>query len=173
MKQLAWGAKVSLQFRQAVVAMAARLGHDPNWDMACMAFETGETFNPAVHNAAGSGAVGLIQFMPQTAFALGTTPEELAKMTDVHQLFYVERYFGGYKNKLNSLADVYGAILWPAMIGKPDDYVVFDSADAKHPKTYLQNKGLDFNKDGKITKAEVVAKVQATLDRGFYRQNVF
>lgn len=41
--------------------------------MAAMAFESGETFSPSIKNAAGSGAVGLIQFMPSTAKALGTS----------------------------------------------------------------------------------------------------
>lgn len=35
--------------------------------MACMAFETGETFSPNEPNKADSGAVGLIQFMPKVA----------------------------------------------------------------------------------------------------------
>lgn len=71
---LAWGKKVSKPFRDRVLRMGAALQADPSHLMACMAFETGRTFDPAVRNAAGSGAVGLIQFMPATAQALGTPP---------------------------------------------------------------------------------------------------
>lgn len=164
---LAWGSKVPTEFSDAVIAMCGRLSiSDPSWMMACMAFETGETFSPSIRNGAGSGAVGLIQFMPSTASALGTSIEDLVVMTAVEQLTYVESYFFPRKGKLHSLGDVYGAILWPGMIGKPSDAVIFDAADTTHPKLYLQNKGLDLNKDGTITKAEIVARVQREYDRG-------
>lgn len=171
---LAWGAKVSPTFRTTVVAVCRRVViEDPSWLMACMAFETGETFSPSIRNGAGSGAVGLIQFMPSTAAALGYTVEELVNMTAESQIYVVEAYFKSWAGRLHSLGDVYGAILWPGMIGKADNWVVFDSADTKHPKRYIQNKGLDFNRDGKITKAEVVAKVKAKLDRGLQPPFVF
>lgn len=64
---IAWGKKVSPAFKSKVVAMAKMLNTDPNWLMAVMAFESGESFRPDIRNAAGSGATGLIQFMPATA----------------------------------------------------------------------------------------------------------
>lgn len=164
---LAWGARVSPIFRADVAGMCGRLGiAEPSWLMACMAFETGQTFSPSIRNAAGSGAIGLIQFMPSTAVMLGTTIEYLADMTSEEQLVMVEKYFTPWTGRLRNLGDVYAVILWPGMIGKPDDFVVFDQADPDHPKYYIQNKGLDFNHDGKITRAEVVARVQKELDRG-------
>lgn len=169
--QLSWGSRVAPDFRAEAVAVSDRLGIDPSWLMACMAFETGETFSASVPNAAGSGAVGLIQFMPQTAAALGTTTKDLAAMTATQQLAYVDRYFYPRAGKLHSLGDVYGAILWPAMIGKPDTAVVFDKADPTHPKLYIQNKGLDFNKDGQITRGEIMARVQRELDKGLLPVN--
>jgi hypothetical protein len=147
--KLAWGARVSAAFRARVVAISTMLGLDPSDLMSCMAFETGETFRADVRNAAGSGAVGLIQFMPSTAAALGTTTSVLAAMTAEQQLDYVLRYFKPWVGRLKSLGDVYGAILWPGMIGRADAYVVFDKADAQRPKLYIQNAGLDFNKDGR------------------------
>lgn len=165
--RLAWGAKVSPTFAKMVVAMCNRVAiADPSWLMACMAFETGETFSASIRNAAGSGAVGLIQFMPSTAATFGVTVEQMAAMTAEAQLQYVEAYFRPWAGRLRSLGDVYGAILWPGMIGKPDDAVIFDREDPKRPKLYLQNKGLDANKDGDITKVEIVVKVQAKLTRG-------
>lgn len=163
---LAWGKVVSEEFVDSICAIGNYLAVSPSYLMACMAFETGETFRPDIRNAAGSGAVGLIQFMPNVAAALGTTTDELAVMSAVDQLAYVVRYFSPWAGKLHSLGDTYGAILWPAMIGKPDDYPVFRKTDPYHPKLYLQNKGLDFNDDGTITKAEIVARVQREYERG-------
>lgn len=174
MTQLAWGNKVSENFRTTVFFICSQLSiKDPSWLMACMAFETGETFSTSIINQAGSGAVGLIQFMPSTASALGTTVEDLASMSDYEQLLEVRDFFKPWSGKLHSLGDVYAVILWPGMIGKPDDVVIFDSADKNHPKLYLQNKGLDFNKDGTITKAEIVARVQTEFTRGLLPENVW
>ena len=164
--KLAWGAKVSAAFRAPAIQIAEALGVDPSDLMACIAWETGETFRPDVRNAAGSGAVGLIQFMPSTAAALGTTTSLLASMSAEEQLGYVLRYFKPWVGRLKNLGDVYGAILWPGMIGRSDAYVLFDKADRDRPKLYIQNAGLDFNKDGKITRAEVIAKVLAKRSKG-------
>ena len=70
--------KVSQTFKQKLVQIAADLGTNPNFLMAVMSFESGETFSPSIKNAAGSGAVGLIQFMPATAKQLGTSTQALA-----------------------------------------------------------------------------------------------
>ncbi|SDA14861.1 transglycosylase SLT domain-containing protein [Sphingomonas sp. NFR15] len=161
--KLAWGAHVSSAFRTRVRAIGANLGIDPNNLMACMAWESGETFSSSVANMAGSGAVGLIQFMPATAAAMGTTTAKLAALTPVQQLDWVERYFRPY-GRLKTLADVYMAILWPAAIGKPMDAVLWSKA--VKPTTYRQNAGLDANRDGIITKIECAGKVYAKLEKG-------
>lgn len=166
MKALAWSQKVSPLFAKTVLDIGEDLRIDPSWLMACMAFESGGTFSPSVRNGAGSGAVGLIQFMPQTASALGTTTEELAGMIAEDQLEYVGLYFDSWVGRLHSLEDVYMAILWPGAVGKPLDYVLFDKADSNHPKRYIQNSGLDLDKDGKITKAEATSRVTRLLVEG-------
>ena len=168
---LCFGAKVSTYFRSYVREMGKRLGIDPNYLMACMAFETGRTFSPSITNAAGSGATGLIQFMPSTAQALGITTEELAAMSAVQQLVYVEKYFRPRKGKLKTLSDVYMAILWPSAIGQPDTHVLFRESDPKHPKRYIQNAKLDWNDDGCITKAEATRKVTRLLGVGMQDGN--
>ena len=160
--QIAWGAKVSAVFKSKVIALTTRLGFDPNYLMAAMAFESGESFSPSVKNAAGSGAVGLIQFMPATATALGTSTLALAAMTAEDQLDYVEAYFNPYRNRLNTLEDVYMAILMPVGIGKPNSYVLF----TKGSVAYAENVGLDSNHDGVITKQEAAAAVRAKLVKG-------
>ena len=47
------------------------------------------------------------------------------------------------------------AVLWPAAVGKKEDYVLFEAGTA----AYRQNDGLDLNEDGAITKAEATQKV--------------
>ena len=147
-----------------MISLCDRLGIEPDHMMACMAFESGETFSPSIYNAAGSGAVGLIQFMPATARGLGTATGNLAALSAVEQLDWVEKYFQPYKGRLKTLSDVYMAILWPAAIGKPESSPLW--AQSERPTTYRQNSGLDANKDGVITKAEAASKVQAKLERG-------
>lgn len=163
-KTLAWGNRVSQEFRAKVEAIASGLSVDPNHLMAIMAFESGRTFSPSIKNMAGSGATGLIQFMPKTAVGLGTSVEQLAGMTAVEQLDWVEKYFQPYRGRMKTLSDIYMAVLWPAAVGKPDDYVLFDQST--RPTAYRQNAGLDANKNGQITKFEAAAKVYQMLEEG-------
>lgn len=172
MEPLAWGVRVSAVFRNRIRQIAERLLMPPegaHWLMACIAWESGETFSPSVRNAAGSGAIGLIQFMPTTARALGIDPAQLAQQTAENQLLYVERYFLPYKGKLNTLSDVYMAILWPAAIGKPENALLWDAST--RPTTYRQNAGLDVNKDWRITKEEAASKVARKLQKGLLPEN--
>ncbi|MCX2783514.1 hypothetical protein OQJ46_11015 [Microbulbifer thermotolerans] len=162
---IAWGAKVSPAFKRRVREVAANLGISPDFLMSCMAFETGETFSPSIKNAAGSGATGLIQFMPRTAKGLGTTTEALAKMTAEKQLDYVEKYFLPYKGKLKTLEDIYMAILYPAAIGMDPAAALFRQGS----KTYEQNSGFDKNKDGVITPAEISVKVRQKYEKGLQK----
>jgi peptidoglycan hydrolase-like protein with peptidoglycan-binding domain len=166
---VAWGAVVTSDFRRKTIEVAQRLQIEPDHLMAAMAFETAETFSPAIQNAAGSGATGLIQFMPQTAKGLGTTTEALQAMSAVEQLAYVEKYFEPYRGRCHSIDDVYMAILWPRAVGKHDEFVLFTERD--QPKTYQQNRGLDLDKDGRITKQEAARLVQKKLEKG--RQEEF
>jgi hypothetical protein len=177
---LAWGARVAAEFCNRVRQMGSTLGCEPEHLMAAMAFETGETFSPAIRNGAGSGAVGLIQFMPRTAESLGTSTEALAKMSALEQLEFVERYLTPYRGRLSTLEDVYMAILMPSAVGLPPEHVLFhrDSQDANerrrawHRRAYEQNRGLDRNGDGKITKIEASSVVAAKLEKGRRAENV-
>lgn len=112
---------------------------------------------------------GLIQFMPKTAIGLGTTTSLLSKMTALEQLDYVHAYFKPYRNRLKNLGDYYMAILWPAGVGKEDNYVLW-TKEAR-PTTYRQNSGLDANADGVITRKECLAKIQAKLILGHLAKN--
>jgi len=136
-------------FIQKVNEYSLQLDIKPDWLMQVMNKETGGTFSPSIKNMAGSGAVGLIQFMPSTAEELGTSTSALAAMSNVQQLYYVYKYLKRYKGKMKSFGDTYLAVFYPAAIGKPDDYEL---------PAYItkQNKALDLNKNGRISKAEIV-----------------
>ncbi len=159
---LAYGDRVSSVFCTKTLALGQELAVDPDHLMAAMAFETGGTFNPSIKNAAGSGATGLIQFMPDTARDLGTTVEALAKMSAEQQLHYVRKYFLRIKKPLHTLEDIYMAILYPKAVGKASTYILFQSQN--QPRAYEQNSGLDLDKDGTITKQEATHRVQRWLE---------
>jgi hypothetical protein len=163
----AWGAKVSSSFKTRLLWVADSLGCQPSDLMACMAWESAETFSSDIKNAAGSGAVGLIQFMPSTAKALGTTTQHLSSLSPEDQLQYVYEYFKPWAGRLHNLGDVYMAILWPKAVGQPDAYVLFDRA--KTPTTFRQNAGLDGNHDGAVTRAECLVKINQKLAKGMQK----
>lgn len=160
--RIAWGAHVSAAFRQKVIAIAARLEMDPNHLMAIMAFETGRSFDPSETNRAGSGATGLIQFMPATARALGTSTAALSRMSAIDQLDFVEAYLAPYAGQMKDLASAYMAVLYPRAIDKASGHVLF----RKGSKAYKLNRGLDADGNGQVTKAEASAKVAALLAEG-------
>lgn len=165
---LAWGARVSAPFKRKVIAMASRLDMSPDHLMAVMAFETGRSFDPAIRNHAGSGATGLIQFMPRTAMGLGTTTQALSKMSALAQLDYVEAYLRPYKGRMRDLSSAYMAVLYPRAVGRADDYVLF----RKGSKAYKLNRGLDRDNNGQVTKAEASARVEAILEEGLLPRNL-
>lgn len=163
-RALAFGARVSAGFRARVWELVRNLGwgdEHADWLMTCMAFETGETFSPSVRNPASS-ATGLIQFMRATARQLGTSTTALAGMTAVQQLAYVEAYLRPYARRIRSLEDLYLAILWPKGIGQALNWVLWVSGT----QAYVVNRGLDRNRDGRVTKHEATAKVRALLEKG-------
>ena len=134
--------------------------------IACMAFES--NLNPKATNPY-SGAVGLIQFMPNICKAYGTTTMEMLGRSFVGQIPYVKKHFQPYYKRTKTLSDMYMAIFMPSFIGKPEEAVIFDRATK--PISYNQNKGLDINKDGKITKMEASLMVLKRYQNGLKDQN--
>ena len=160
---LPWGAKVDDAFIDKLFEICERMGWGPDLAddlMGCMAFESGRTFDPTTLNLAGSGAIGLIQFMPATAHDLGTTSGRLIHMT---------AYFTKYRwhERVRCLEDMYMAILMPKYISSPLGTVLFNDGT----RAYTQNRGLDADQDGRITKAEAAAKVRAVYLEGFKAGN--
>lgn len=188
--KLAWGTKLTGPEALRVKKMVNNLRWPAaaiQWLMGSMAFESARTFSPAIQNSIK--ATGLIQIIPATAIVYFYTAAQisamtadqkkaagldavnrLAKMTVLEQLEYVEKYFTPYAGKVNSIADLYMSILWPAAVGKPDNFVLWTKE--KQPTAYSQNAGLDMNLDGMITKAECAHIVVNHMVEGFIGNNV-
>lgn len=170
-KPLAFGALVSPEFRLGVYDVCDNL----HWFesqasdlMSVMAFETGRRFSASVRNP-GSSATGLLQFMSYTAKGLGTTTAKLAKMSNVEQLYYVEKYFRPSASRITSIEDMYMAVLWPKAMGKALDYILWRTGT----RAYLVNKGLDLNRNGVITKREAAYKVIEQRKLGLLPENAW
>jgi hypothetical protein len=145
-------------FKQKLEKVATALSVKSSDLLAVMKQESG--INPQARNKT-SNAVGLIQFMPDTARRLGTTTEDLYNMDAVQQLDYVYKYFKMTGVGNGDLGDLYMAVFMPKYVGY-DDATVLGQAGAGgfSGKVYAQNKGLDRNRDGAITVADVKQSVQ-------------
>ena len=132
------------------------LNIEEDWLMFVMYFESAKSFRANKVNPV-SGATGLIQFMPSTARALGTTTSELAKMTNVQQLDYVYQYLKPYRLKMNSWIDVYLAVFYPKAMNQGDGYTIKPDIVAK------QNAIFDLNKDLDITVAEIKTALRKNI----------
>jgi hypothetical protein len=98
--------------------------------------------------------------MPATAALLGTSPDTLRRMTELEQLEYVEKYFERVApNRALAPRDVAMAVFLPSRIGHPDEDIAFSTGSIG----YEQNKGLDRDKDGRITLGEVRDDVERML----------
>lgn len=152
---------VTPEFLRGVEAMAGRLGTRPEYLLAVMSFETGGSFSPGVRNGAGSGATGLIQFMPDTAAGLGTSTQALSRMSATEQLQFVERYFDQRSNAgdLSTLEGVYTTVLHGSPKTDPAS-TLFASGTA----AYRMNAPLDVNGDGRITSGEATSFVRNKID---------
>ena len=140
-------------FKAKLEKVASALGVKSNDLMAIFKQESG--VNPAAVNSM-SGATGLIQFMPATAQRLGTTTDALKQMDGVEQLDYVYKYFKMTGVGSGSLGDLYMAVFRPKYVGYDDTTVLGQSgAPGFSGKVYAQNAGLDRNRDGTITVADV------------------
>ena len=150
--------KADTEFMEGVNTLSSKYELDPSVLLGIMDFETGGSFDPAQKNAAGSSGTGLIQFMRSTARDLGTSVEDLSSLSRSEQLTWVEKYLDQYESKIKGgdVADVYMAVLYPAAIDKPDSYALF----TRGTLAYTQNRGLDKDGNGYITKAEAASTVR-------------
>ena len=127
----------SPEFNEKLNKIGKKLGVDPNDLMRIMKFETAGTMSPGKTNNK-SQAVGLIQFMPDTARGLGTSSEELAQMSAVEQLDYVYRFYkkNGVKSGMG-IGDLYMLTFMPLYAQEEDDTVLGQKGGGKLPGTNL------------------------------------
>ncbi len=151
-------------FEAKVREVSARLGVQPEWLMSVMYSES--RFDAAAINLKGSGAVGLIQFMPATATEINTTPEKLKQMTHTEQLEFVYSYLAMIKAKygnFDSLTKLYLAILYPKALNGDYCYTLY----AKPSIAFKQNSGLDEDKDGRVTVSDVDKRMQRVFPKAY------
>ncbi|MEO0900061.1 MAG: transglycosylase SLT domain-containing protein [Bacteroidota bacterium] len=153
-----------VQFEGKVREVAKRLGIPPEWLMAVMYSES--KFDAAVRNFKGSGATGLIQFMPATASEMGASLSQIGSTDHVQQMEYVYQYlqtvrerYGNYK----SLTDLYLGILYPKAINQDPCYTLY----ARPSKSYKQNSGLDENKDGRVSVSDIDKRMQRKFPQAY------
>lgn len=160
---LADNPNVTPEFIAEVEAMAERLGARPEHLLAVMSFETGGSFSPSETNFIG--ATGLIQFIPDTARGLGTSTAQLARMSSVEQLEFVEKYFAQpqYAGKLGTLEGVYSSVLSGTATPNPNDTL---PGFVEGRAAYRSNSPLDYNNDGRISSGEATSQVAARMFGG-------
>ena len=142
-----------VSFVNKVKDISTKLGIDPNWLMAIMYWESARTFSPSIQNNS-TKATGLIQFMPSTAFGLGTNTAMLKSMSAVEQLDWVYKYYSSYKNKLKSYVDTYFVTFFPLAVGKPNDYVL-ETKNLSSSLIATQNPAFDVDKNKNVQVWEV------------------
>lgn len=152
-------------FLPALMWASDTLGINPVYLLAAIGFETNYSFSPGQRGGTSS-AIGLIQFMPDTAARLGTTPEALAAMSASEQMVYVVNYL----QKLwdlqpgSSFEDIYFTVFFPAALYNRDDSFVlmgrggYTAKDGTHYglESLAANPAFNLNNDDQMTRAEVV-----------------
>ncbi|MFV0531527.1 MAG: M23 family metallopeptidase, partial [Flavobacteriales bacterium] len=184
--KLIWGEKFTDEERDKVIKIAENLEladnkiEGANWLMSIMALETGGKFDPSIQNLLGY--TGLIQFGNGAATDMGTTIDVLKQMSVLEQLDYVEKYFKKYKSKLNTLTDLYLAVLYPAATGKGStpNYIVFDASSnnsynalayKQNPAFHLEDTDSVDSGTGKTYVWEIGSKIEEWYKKGIPRKN--
>src|SRR5688572_20617549 len=88
-------------------------------------FETAGTLSTTIQNQY-SGAIGLIQWLPSTLVPFSLTVNAVRSMNFLQQLNLIRTCLKPYRTKLLNSSDpldFYLAILYPALIGKPDSTI--------------------------------------------------
>ena len=148
--------KLDANFLNKVKEVAKNLNCDYKDLLAVMNSESG--LNPKTWN--GKTAVGLIQFTDKSieelnrVHGLNLTKEKIAQMSPIEQLDLAEKYlmiaksYNFAPNARLSAGDLYAITFLP---GRANQEVLCRQGE----KYYKQNKGLDLNNDGVISKQDL------------------
>ncbi len=126
------------------------------WSMMLLYHES--CHNPKIENSIG--AQGLFQAIPSTRRMLGVQGKlnhKSVKQQLAIWIEYVNINISGKQHKITRFVDWYLMGLYPAHIGKPDNFVWASkwSASRVNRANYRCNKGLDGNHDNRITIGEI------------------
>ena len=158
-------------FELKVRDISAALNVPPEWLMAVMYNES--RFDPAVKNRRGSGATGLIQFMVPAVkdlnVRLGTRyyMRDIQSMAAHDQLDLVYEYLQTVRERygeFDSLTELYLAILYPRALDQDACYTLF----SKPSRSYMQNIGLDENRDGSVTITDIDRRMRRLYPTAYH-----
>ena len=126
------------------------------------------SLDPAADNGTH---VGLIQFSADRAEELGTTQEELVKMSRAQQMKFVEKYFDIVNlPKGASKGELYTSVFMPQYTDRGTDFELstkfdkFSDGEPGNPSVYAANQGLDADEDGFITIEEMGSRITSKQD---------
>lgn len=155
--QFGWtGEHVDAKFKQKVADIAELLGVSPDGLMKVMASES--RINPRAGNIF---AIGLIQFTKPACDGIGVSREKLESMSAIEQLDWVYEYFKPNAGKFTDEIDLYWNMFTNKPIGKNDYDIIYDREGT--PGYYNSNSGVDYDKDGKITRRDLAEHLERQL----------
>ncbi|MGB1241347.1 MAG: transglycosylase SLT domain-containing protein [Chitinophagales bacterium] len=141
------------EFEKKVRRISSKLDIHPDWLMAIMHSES--KLDASVVNLKGSGATGLIQFLPTTAINMDITVEQMRNLNHIQQLDYVYEYLRDVqktrKVSFENITDLYLSILYPVAVGQEAAFVLYRSPSS----TYQKNSGLDENHNGEVSVKDI------------------
>ncbi len=162
-------------FEKKVIEVANYLEINPNWLMILMNFETAGQMNPTATNIIG--CVGFIQFCSDGLYNGEKSKKILGKWYSlqtiknsgyVGQMNYVRDFFEPYKDKIETIYDLYVALFYPYALGKPDSFKFGSEISPERVKTVAnQNKAISQGKEY-ITYKEVRAMVDGQMKKANY-----
>lgn len=149
-------------FKKKVEEVSQGLGINPNWLMTVMFKESG--LDSKIQNKS-TRATWFIQFMPDTAKALGTTVEELKNLSPLSQLDYVEKFYQGKKD-YSSFKELYLQTFFPAARKYMDDpNYVFETRGVSRYQIAKQNPGIAPKRSTEITMRDFDNYIAGIVDK--------
>ncbi len=153
-------------FEEKVRKVSEKLDVPPEWLMAVMYAES--KFNASVSNHKGSGAVGLIQWMPATIKTdFGVSVKSIQNAGHIKQLDYVYKYLNNVRQRygnFDTLTELYLAILYPRALSGDYCYTLY----AQPSVDYQQNSGLDYDDDGRVTVRDIDKHMERIYPTAFF-----
>lgn len=124
------------------------------------------------HATNSIGAAGLNQMLPATLQQYGITSAQYAAGSVAYQLGIMKKFFSAIRGRIKRAADLYLFNFFPAAVinNYSMDYAIGEAGNFEviygmsKDKIYQQNKGLDYNKDGKITRKDFTDGFEAKYD---------